>query len=261
LFASHSLYRRFYILVIDVCLVVVLADPVPECWLDINEVLPCGKASDQLFTGQTNDGDVPASEFGIQLCNVEADCKQLPEVSISELESLLLMDSNGQSAGGYGQMAGYITVDTNDLEESVHDSTVTQFDSVHHIEEEEPAADVSEDLSSPEEDDIRDVTWSYCTCTARARRRSGRQRSKPGRRLSMAGSSRVDERKKQQNKSAATRYREKKRTEELVNEMLCAELEKRNKELRTRVDDMTREVAVLRQLVVDIFRSPNVCSA
>jgi len=71
----------------------------------------------------------------------------------------------------------------------------------------------------------------------------------------------TDERKKQQNKSAATRYREKKRSEEIANETLCAELEKRNKELRTRVQDMTQEAAVLRQLVIDIFRSPSACTA
>jgi len=235
-----------------------------EYWLDIQEVLPFGlKVSDEFFTRQT-DGGVLMNEFGIQLCNVEGDREQEPEASISELESLLLMDSNGEVAIGTGELSCHNTVDIEETD-SVHDgSTVSQFDVVDHImvEEESPAtvsSAVDEDLSS-EEDDRRDITWSYHN---EARRRGphcrGRRRTKPGRRLSMGKHNAVvDERKKQQNKTAATRYREKKRSEEIENEMMCAELEKRNEDLRTRVQDMTQQVAVLRQLVIDIFRSTNI---
>jgi len=235
-----------------------------DCWLDINEVLPWdNKASDQFFAG-CSDGDVLASECGFQICDVEARHEQLPEVSVSEMEALLQMHSKGEIASGHGQPAVYVTVDPNDLE-SVRNNTITKLDFDHQVMEEEPVTpscdvDEDEDLSS-EEDDNRDVTWSYRAHTTRSRRCRGRRRSRPSRRLSLAGNIVADEQKKQQNKSAATRYREKKRTEEVENELLCAELEKQNKELRTRVQDMTQQVSVLRQLVVDIFRTPNVCTA
>jgi len=235
----------------------VFADALSECWLDVNEVLPYDQASDNCFTGWI-DGDVLANEFGVQLCSVESGHGQQPEVSISELESVLLMDGNGDTGGGDELAMG----EPNELS-MVHNNTVTQFDNVHHVVEEEQATmsyDV-DDSSSDEDDDSQDVTWSYRTPTSRAPRRCGRRRSKPSRRLSLARNNTADERKKQQNKTAATRYREKKRAEEIENEITCAELERRNKELRTRVQDMTQEVAVLRQLVIDIFRSPNVSTA
>jgi len=233
-------------------MIVILADPVSECWVDINEVLPCGNNAFKKFFA--SDGEVPTDAFGIQLCNVETDNEVLPEVSISELESLLLMDGGGEIASGTGQRVGYITCNAEELETV---QQVSKFDFVC-CDIQEPATvsyDVDEDTSS-EEDDSHDTTWSYRNSRPKCRRRS-----KLGRRLSATRRNTVDERKKQQNKSAATRYREKKRSEEIQNEALCAELEKRNKELRTRVQDMTREVAVMRQLVVDIFRSPTACTA
>lgn len=239
------------------------ADAVSECWLDINEVLPYDKALDNFCVLRWSDGAVIANEFGIQSHSVESGREQQPEVSISELESVLLMDSNGHT-GGIGELTGCMMAEPNE-HNMVHDNTITQFDYVHHIvEEEQPTVsyDIDDDLSSEEdEDDSRDVTWSYHTPASRAQRRRGRRRSKPSRRLSAARNNTADERKKQQNKSAATRYREKKRAEEVENEIMCAELERRNKELHTRVQDMTQEVAVLRQLVIDIFRSPNVSTA
>ena len=227
-----------------------------ECCLDINEVLRYdSKTSDEFFTGWT-DADVLA---GAQLCSVEAD----DEKSLSELESLLVMDSCGSSSqlGVVGRLGDNMTVDERDLE-LVVDNEVDLVD--YETEGDPPSAaaaaaavscNADEELSS-EEDDSQDVTWSYRTSTTRQRRSRGRRRRPVSRRLSAASNNVTDDRKKQQNKTAATRYREKKRSEELENEMLCAELEKGNKELRTRVDDMTQEAAVLRQLVIDIFRSP-----
>jgi len=241
---------------VDSVTVVTCADPVIECWRDVNEVpLPCGnKASDEFFNSNE---ELLNDAFTVELCSVgEADV-QLPELSISELESLLMMESKGEIVSG----ADYITFVADELN-PVHDNTGNRFDSVHHNMEEVLATvsyDVDEDTSS-EEDDSRDRTWSYRPRRRKCWRRRQR-RSKPRRHLSTIRSCVVDERKKLQNKSAATRYREKKRSEEIENEMLCAEFEKRNKELRTRVQDMTQEVAVLRQLVIDIFRSPAACNA
>jgi len=237
----------------------VLSDPESESWVDINDVLSCGnKASDQFFTGQISHGDELTGAFGMQLCSVDTGHEQLPEVTISELESLLLMESEGETDVSSGQLAGYVTVNADELEQ-VCDNSVTQFDL--DMEDGEPvtaSCDIDEDTSS-EEDDIPDTTWSYSRSRHQCRR--GRRRPRSARcRPPLRNHHAVDERKKLQNKTAATRYREKKRSEELENEAMCSELEKRNKELRMRVEDMTQEVAVLRKLVVDIFRSPDVCS-
>lgn len=229
-----------------------------ECWLDINEVLPCdGKVSDHLLTGQTSDREVEANDLGVQSSvSLGGDSEQLAEVNIGELESLLLIDDEGETAGG-----GYVTVDSSDVGLLLGNSTKMQFDFVHDVKKGEPAMvsyDVSEDssTSSEDDDDSGDATWSYRARATRRQHRQYRRRSRPSRRrMSTPARSRVaDERKKQQNKSAATRYREKKRSEEMSTELLCAALERRNKELQTRVRDMTQEVATLRQLVIDVFR-------
>jgi len=224
-------------------------------------VLPCdGKLSERLFAGHMND-ELQANEFGVQYSSaLEGDPEQLPEVSIGELESMLLIDSESENVHGGRQLADCITVDSGELG-SVLRNTMPQSDFVHHVTKEEPAGMYEVDeSSSSEEDETRDTTWSYHTRTTRRRHRRSHYRSHACRRLSAARSTMADERKKQQNKSAATRYREKKRSEEMENALLCAALERRNKELHTRIKDMTQEVAVLRQLVIDIFRSANVSS-
>lgn len=61
-------------------------------------------------------------------------------------------------------------------------------------------------------------------------------------------------RKKQQNKDAATRYRQKKKTETvgIVGEADILEL--RNKELKEKVDQMTNEIKYLKDLMADVFK-------
>lgn len=242
------------------CLNSPVQNPSSECWLDINEVMPCdGKMSDCLFTEQTGDRRAQTNEFGVELStSLAGDGEELARVSIGELESLLLMDTEAENGR---QLAGYVTVDSGGLG-SLLGNTKMQFDSVHRVVEKEPAK-VSHDVddcpsSSSEEDDTGDATWSHRTGTTRRLRR---RRPRPVRRLSAVRNRTADEHKKQQNKTAATRYREKKRAEEMENELLCAALEKRNKELSSRVQEMTQEVAVLRQLVIDVFRSPDVGSS
>jgi len=217
-------------------------------------VLPCyGKMSDHLFTGQTGDRPVQTSEFGVEFCTgLDGDGEDLAEMSTSELESLLLMENEADSDR---QLTGYVTVDSGGIGSSVG-STKMQFDSVRHVANKQPAKVpyISEGLSSSsDEGDAGDAMWSYCAHTTRRRLRRLRPVRRPRNRT-------TDERKKQQNKTAATRYREKKRAEELENELLCGALERRNKELNVRVREMTQEVAVLRQLVIDVFRSPSVGS-
>lgn len=60
------------------------------------------------------------------------------------------------------------------------------------------------------------------------------------------------QRKKEQNKTAAQRYREKKRSEHGTVLSEYELLEKRNEELRTKVQDMTKEIAYLKGLIEEI---------
>jgi len=118
------------------------------------------------------------------------------------------------------------------------------------------ARDVIEEQqnSSSESENDDDSDWSYSGRKER-RRSTGNSRQaqlKPYRRQSKAVKF---ERKKEQNKNAAIRYRERKRNEERDNEVECDRLETRNQELRARIKAMSHEVDVLRKLIVDIFRN------
>ena len=62
-------------------------------------------------------------------------------------------------------------------------------------------------------------------------------------------------RKKQQNKDAATRYRQKKREEADQIDQECDELEARNGELREKVDQMTREIGYLKNLLAEVYKA------
>ncbi|XP_071964416.1 uncharacterized protein [Antedon mediterranea] len=61
------------------------------------------------------------------------------------------------------------------------------------------------------------------------------------------------ERKKDQNKQAATRYREKKRTETMAIRSEVEELENRNTELKDTVESMTKEIKYLKDLLQEVL--------
>ncbi len=63
------------------------------------------------------------------------------------------------------------------------------------------------------------------------------------------------QRKKQQNKDAATRYRLKKRQEADLIDKECNELEERNVELRDKVDQMTTEIGYLKNLLAEVYKA------
>ena len=62
-------------------------------------------------------------------------------------------------------------------------------------------------------------------------------------------------RKKQQNKDAATRYRQKKRQEADLIDKECDELEARNDMLKDKVDQMTREIGYLKNLLAEVYKA------
>lgn len=120
--------------------------------------------------------------------------------------------------------------------------------------------DEDQNSSSDNDDDgsDSDASWGPSAAKRRCAATTPRRKAGPqahGRRCSGRPGGR-EQRKKEQNKNAATRYREKKRAEEIENEIECEKLEKRNCELRGRVEDMTHEISVLRKLIIDIFRGP-----
>jgi len=63
------------------------------------------------------------------------------------------------------------------------------------------------------------------------------------------------QRKKQQNKDAATRYRQKKKAEANGVDDECSQLEARNTELHTSVDTMTKEIQYLKDLLAEVYEA------
>ncbi|XP_062853864.1 cyclic AMP-dependent transcription factor ATF-4 [Trichomycterus rosablanca] len=101
------------------------------------------------------------------------------------------------------------------------------------------------------------------TCTSRTK-----PYSKPvldtampvGKVKSVSGNSKgVDKKvkKMEQNKTAATRYRQKKRVEQEVLNTECAELENRNKELSEKADSLSREIQYLKDLIEEVRSAKN----
>ncbi|KAI5613622.1 cyclic AMP-dependent transcription factor ATF-4 isoform X1, partial [Silurus asotus] len=63
--------------------------------------------------------------------------------------------------------------------------------------------------------------------------------------------------KMEQNKTAATRYRQKKRVEQESLTVECAELEKRNRELEDKADSISREIQYLKDLIEEVRSAKN----
>ncbi len=62
-------------------------------------------------------------------------------------------------------------------------------------------------------------------------------------------------RKKQQNKDAATRYRHKKREEADLIDKECQALEDRNAQLKDKVEQMTREIGYIKNLLAEVYKA------
>lgn len=63
--------------------------------------------------------------------------------------------------------------------------------------------------------------------------------------------------KMEQNKTAATRYRQKKKSEQEVLSAECSELEQRNRELAEKADGISREIQYLRDLMEEVRSAKN----
>ncbi|XP_056136284.1 cyclic AMP-dependent transcription factor ATF-4 [Lampris incognitus] len=77
---------------------------------------------------------------------------------------------------------------------------------------------------------------------------------------SVSGTPKVVEKKlkkMEQNKTAATRYRQKKRVEQEVLNSECSELEKRNHELAERAESISREIKYLKDLMEEVRNAKN----
>eukprot|EP00914_Ancora_sagittata_P022725 GHVO01045064.1.p1 GENE.GHVO01045064.1~~GHVO01045064.1.p1 ORF type:complete len:169 (-),score=37.55 GHVO01045064.1:277-783(-) len=63
------------------------------------------------------------------------------------------------------------------------------------------------------------------------------------------------QRKKQQNKDAALRYRMKKKEESCTIGTECEQLEEKNRQLKDKVDTMTREIDYLKSLMAEVYKA------
>ena len=61
------------------------------------------------------------------------------------------------------------------------------------------------------------------------------------------------QRKRMQNRNAATKYRSKKRSEQEILNAKCLELEGENKELQKKIESRQQEVQYLKDLIIDVF--------
>lgn len=94
----------------------------------------------------------------------------------------------------------------------------------------------------------------YTTSPSVLEKPSSRIKSVTGSVIKGAFSSKRKERKKQQNKEAATRYREKKRTEARVLMDEETSLEKQNQELKEKVQQLSNEISYLKSLM-ELFKA------
>nr|XP_003221029.1 PREDICTED: cyclic AMP-dependent transcription factor ATF-4 [Anolis carolinensis] len=77
--------------------------------------------------------------------------------------------------------------------------------------------------------------------------------------LKMKGEKRVDKKlkKMEQNKTAATRYRQKKRLEQKALSGECRELEQKNEVLREKADSLSKEIQYLKDLIEEVRKAKN----
>lgn len=124
-----------------------------------------------------------------------------------------------------------------------------------------PSRDVS-DLESLTSDNLSDDDSDYVPSGYRA----SKTRSSPYARKNVQSNCKTvlsrdaraqdkKTRKKQQNKDAATRYRQKKREEAELIDQECNVLEDRNNELKDKVEQMTREIGYLKNLLAEVYKA------
>lgn len=231
--------------------------PFEESWLDWDSCLePCDLIADD---NASIIQDIP--ECTISLIDGVTE-SVVDESATSVVEELPLDESDWSESVSNTEQAASIPHDI-ELERTIDSSQLelllAGYDSSKGACDDNSVSDLvtcsQEDLdvSAYDESDGDDSDWSYTGDRGRRRPTKKRRinRTEPYQRPSIRSK---NTRKKEQNKNAATRYRERKRAEEHDNEVECAKLEKRNRELREKVEAMSHEVTVLRSLIVDIFR-------
>jgi hypothetical protein len=239
-----------------------LQSPWPEFWFDTTELQTSENGLEKL----TMPG--PSAVTSCSRLHLDSEDIKVDKVVVLEVDELhsLLNDDGGGDHEVLSDPSDEVTVDdmhslvascgsvamTWPLMEHSHNAEGHNVMS-HDADQSSLASDNDEDDDAIDEDS--DASWVPAVKVDRGRHRTNHRRiTKPYTRRHSTKPG--EERKKEQNKNAATRYREKKRSEELKNEIECSRLEKRNRELRARVDDMTHEISVLRTLIIDIFRKP-----
>lgn len=99
--------------------------------------------------------------------------------------------------------------------------------------------------------DVEEISSSGSSCPIRSSPVSARAGPYP----TSGGRPERRVRKREQNKTAALKYRQKKREEQGVFVSECEQLEKRNSDLKSRVGELTREISYLKGLISEIYSS------
>ncbi len=110
------------------------------------------------------------------------------------------------------------------------------------------------DPDAPKEETSGDPSDSDSGISEPSPRPAGSSRTKPYSRPDPDAPKVVHKKQKkmEQNKTAATRYRQKKRSEQETLNSECAELEKRNRQLQEKAEAISREIRYLRDLVEEV---------
>lgn len=178
----------------------------------------------EALTSLTEALDVPAVEITPAVKDIDCDIGQpLSPVSVDDIESLLSESGPSTSA---------LSTAPSSPQHSEHDDT---FNSI-----------------------LFDLMSEGQTESA-----AGPAKKSKGRKKAPYGSAKKDydrnlnrkERKKQQNKDAALRYRSKKRGEQDILNEQAAKLEERNKELKEKVDSISREIQYLKDLMSEVRKA------
>jgi cyclic AMP-dependent transcription factor ATF-4 len=142
------------------------------------------------------------------------------------------------------------------VEVSVFDESLLRTESLLSVSQKASPAtiEVEHDAQLPESREFDDEQIPSSTGKFPA----SRQRQTPYTKSSGAKPLDRRQRKKQQNKDAATRYRQKKKAEQDAISAEFDSLMERNTELKEQVDQMTKEIQYLKNLMADVYRAKGI---
>ena len=208
----------------------------------------------------------PSSPFASEKKDLNNGIVEMPDESTSFLMGMLLNDNPPtQFTEDVLQPKSVMDIDVDEhliLEASASAIlSPVSADDVESLLSSSPCSPYGNDFSvgtaSPEmlsDEDTADNTW--CPDSHRKKRVRGVPYHKASKNSSVNNKiSDRKQRKKQQNRDAALKYRQKKKNESNDVDKQCLELEKHNDGLKDKVDQMTREIQYLKDLMKEVYKA------